>query len=354
MIGATWLIILPKEVKALDLCSDDPLNFDIDLVPRLPRRKNNVIVEGLPAGQTYHFEVVQRTLGQDIQKEIVELTKTNGSYQGELKDQYSVQIDGDRKFFIRQNNTRICEGTYNLPPLRPCQNIVSPPSVTTAEKDTTHVYVEFQNIGERAYYSNPMIRAEGEFTTILFPEYKTDPDNDGTFYGTLLAGTVAWDAGTNNIALDDKFVQTGVCVASFYVGPVGIPTPTPSAPGVPFDPCAEDTTGKCEACLGPLENGIRKYSAEKAWTALGCLSTEPSEFVATFLSFAIKIGGGIAFLLMLWGGFQIMTSTGDPEKLNQGKSILTSAAVGLLFLIFSVLLLRIIGIDILQLPGWQE
>jgi len=125
-------------------------------------------------------------------------------------------------------------------------------------------------------------------------------------------------------------------------------------PGGEFDPCAEDTTGECEACLGPLEAGVRKHSSEKAWTALGCLPTEPADFVAWLLSAAIKIGGGIAFLLMLYGGFQIMTSTGNPEKLSQGKSIITSAVIGLLFIIFAVLLLKIIGIDIFQLPGFEK
>lgn len=351
-IVGTWLTAYPKEIKALDSCSSSPLNFDIDLVPGLPRRKNKVIVSGLFSAATYHFEVVQRSLGQDIQKEIVELIKTNGFYQGELKDAYSVQTDGGRKFFIRQNNTRICEGTYNLPPLRPkCQNIVSPPSITTAEKDTTDVHVKFQNIGERAYYSNPVIRVEGEFATIPFPDFKSD--NDGTFYGIFLAGTVDWDVGTNKIALDDKTVQIGVCVATFYVGPVGMPTPTPGVPPGEFDPCTGDTTEKCKDCLGDLlPDGGRENSAQKVWTALGCLPTDPADFVAWLLSTAISIGGGIAFLLMLGGGFQIMTSSGNPDKLNKGKETLTSAGVGLLFIIFAVLLLKIIGIDIFQLPGW--
>ena len=85
---------------------------------------------------------------------------------------------------------------------------------------------------------------------------------------------------------------------------------------------------------------------------MGCLPTDPAKFVGWLLARAIGIGGGIAFLLMIWGGIAIMTSAGDPEKLNQGKSIITSAISGLLFIIFSVLLLKIIGVDIFQLPKW--
>jgi len=92
-----------------------------------------------------------------------------------------------------------------------------------------------------------------------------------------------------------------------------------------------------------------------SWTALGCITTSsPQEFIAWLLKSVIGIAGGIAFLLMLWGGFQIITSTGDPEKLNKGKEILTSAIIGLVVIIFSVFLLKLIGVDILQLPGFEK
>lgn len=88
-----------------------------------------------------------------------------------------------------------------------------------------------------------------------------------------------------------------------------------------------------------------------AWTALGCISTTPSGFIEWLLKNIIGIAGGIAFLLILYGGFQVLTSGGDPEKLNNGKDIIVSAIAGLLMIIFSVLLLKIIGVDILQIPG---
>ncbi|MEK7182618.1 MAG: hypothetical protein AAB694_00460, partial [Patescibacteria group bacterium] len=79
-----------------------------------------------------------------------------------------------------------------------------------------------------------------------------------------------------------------------------------------------------------------------------------TEFVKWFLGWAIGIGGGVAFLLILWSGFQIMTSAGNPERLKAGREQLTAAIGGLLFLIFSMFLLRLIGVDILQLPGFGE
>lgn len=89
-----------------------------------------------------------------------------------------------------------------------------------------------------------------------------------------------------------------------------------------------------------------------AWTAIGCIQTDPTAFFSTLLSFGIGIAGGIAFLLILLGGFQVMTSTGNPEQLTAGKELVTSAITGLILIIFSVFLLRIIGVNILGLPGF--
>lgn len=93
--------------------------------------------------------------------------------------------------------------------------------------------------------------------------------------------------------------------------------------------------------------------AEKSWTAFGCLPTnEPQEFITWLLGAAIGIAGGIAVLLMIFGGFLIILSSGDPQKLQTGKDILTSAIIGLVVIIFSVFLLRIIGVEILKIPGF--
>lgn len=89
-------------------------------------------------------------------------------------------------------------------------------------------------------------------------------------------------------------------------------------------------------------------------TALGCISTdiESGGFVNTILQLAIGLGGTIALLLILIGVFIITTSAGIPDKLNQGKELITSAVSGLLFIILSIFLLNLIGIQILAIPGF--
>lgn len=89
-------------------------------------------------------------------------------------------------------------------------------------------------------------------------------------------------------------------------------------------------------------------------TAIGCVHTNPAEFVKDMMTFIIGISGGLAFLMMLLGAFQMLTSQGNPETLNAGRERLTSAVIGLLFIIFAVLFLQIIGVDILNIPGFKR
>jgi hypothetical protein len=88
------------------------------------------------------------------------------------------------------------------------------------------------------------------------------------------------------------------------------------------------------------------------WTAIGCIQTDPSMFFSKLLTFGIGIAGGIAFLLILLGGFQILVSAGNPEQMSAGRELVSSAVAGLLLIVFSVFLLRLIGYDILRIPGF--
>ncbi len=87
-------------------------------------------------------------------------------------------------------------------------------------------------------------------------------------------------------------------------------------------------------------------------TAIGCIPVEDTnQFMGYLLGWAIGIGGGIAFLLIVYAAFMITTSSGVPERLKAGQELLTSALMGIIMLIFSVFILRFIGVDILKIPG---
>jgi hypothetical protein len=86
-------------------------------------------------------------------------------------------------------------------------------------------------------------------------------------------------------------------------------------------------------------------------TAIGCIPIGQQEMITFLLRWAIGIAGGIAFILIIIASFQIMTSQGDPKRLQAGKELLSSAIMGLILLIFSAFILRVIGVNILKIPG---
>ncbi len=48
--------------------------------------------------------------------------------------------------------------------------------------------------------------------------------------------------------------------------------------------------------------------------------------------------GSVALLMFIWGGFKWLTAAGNPEKIKQGRSTLTWAAVGLAFIFSSYII----------------
>ena len=85
-------------------------------------------------------------------------------------------------------------------------------------------------------------------------------------------------------------------------------------------------------------------------TAFGCIPTNVVGFVNSFFQIALGFAGGIAFLLMVFGSYRLMFAGGNPESIQQGREIITAAIAGLVVIITSVFLLKVIGFNILGLP----
>jgi hypothetical protein len=87
-------------------------------------------------------------------------------------------------------------------------------------------------------------------------------------------------------------------------------------------------------------------------TAIGCIGGQTvGGFVSRVLAIGIAIAGGVAFLLMIIGTYQVLSSSGDPKKLQAGKELITAAVAGLLFIVFSIFILRVLGEDVLEIFG---
>jgi hypothetical protein len=85
-------------------------------------------------------------------------------------------------------------------------------------------------------------------------------------------------------------------------------------------------------------------------TGIGCIPTDPTELVLKILEIAVGVAGGIALLSVIFGGFKVLTSGGNPDAINEGKGMITNAIAGLVLILFSVAILNIIGFDILGIP----
>ncbi len=89
-------------------------------------------------------------------------------------------------------------------------------------------------------------------------------------------------------------------------------------------------------------------------TAVGPIPTDTADFVGFILKLFLGLAGGIALLLIISSGYRLMVSQGNPEKIQEAKEVLTAAIVGLLFIIFSLVLLQTVGVDILKIPGFGK
>lgn len=127
------------------------------------------------------------------------------------------------------------------------------------------------------------------------------------------------------------------------------PSNTPPPPFPDMKPiCTQLGQGPGSACRQCVED------QGKLWTAIGCVPTNMGEFVKDYVfKFGVGIAGGVAFLYFIYGCFLILTSAGNAERVEEAKSIITSALSGLLLIIFSIVLLRLIGVDILRIPGFS-
>ena len=68
-----------------------------------------------------------------------------------------------------------------------------------------------------------------------------------------------------------------------------------------------------------------------------------SDLVNVFILFLYSIAGIILFFVLVWGGLDVLTSKGTPEKIDSGKHKITSGLIGFALLFISFLAVRLIA-----------
>lgn len=134
-----------------------------------------------------------------------------------------------------------------------------------------------------------------------------------------------------------------------------------------IDPIQTDTCSKgyiCDHAIGcvipspgiePPKQPCQDSNAtlQNCKTALGAIDTSAGGFIKSLLGILMSVSGMIALYLIVRSGYQLMTSRGNPEAIQEARERLTSAIVGLLLIIFSLVILSVIGVDLLKIPGFS-
>ncbi len=215
-------------------------------------------------------------------------------------------------------------------------------------------------------------RIQSETQSILGEKISVTWESMGGLWKTLdgVYGATAYSTPTPTSSLGNTPTPT-ISASATTPTPIttgSIPTPTSSLIHTPTTminfallPTGQPSCDPCGWCQDDPENKPPNWDAcmtclstpKHYYTVLGCLSTVPGVFVQSMMRIVFGICGGIAFLSVLYGSVLILTSSGDPKKLKNGKDTILYSLIGLFLVIFSVFLLRVVGYDILRIPGFR-
>lgn len=186
------------------------------------------------------------------------------------------------------------------------------------------------------------------FTTLVFPTFGI------TIGKTYAQGVVDNYFTCTEIAGDCVYSNVNTCKEGYTVDPS-------KCESTPVSLC-ENTKILCKKTEDEKTNvnnedpeNLRCNDGDGVNTAIGCVPiNDMTSLMSFFLRWSIGIAGGIALLMLIYASFLYMTSAGDPKKTQAAQELMTATIAGLVFLILSVFILNVVGVDILgigQLVG---
>lgn len=101
--------------------------------------------------------------------------------------------------------------------------------------------------------------------------------------------------------------------------------------------------GKCVGCA--LSGGYP--------SAIGCLPLDNvGKFIAeTVFGIGLSIAGAICLMCIIFSAIMLQTSQGSSEQVEKARKTLIQCLSGLVFIIFSIFILRFIGVNLLRIYG---
>lgn len=100
----------------------------------------------------------------------------------------------------------------------------------------------------------------------------------------------------------------------------------------------------------PLVAGAQFRTPEPGGTGLPG-DTKLSDFILRIINIALAIAGLVAVLFLIIGGFRYITAAGNEEASASAKKIITNAIIGIVVIILSFVIVRVISNALLQGGG---
>ncbi len=143
------------------------------------------------------------------------------------------------------------------------------------------------------------------------------------------------------LALSFGFLSTSALNLSPAQAQFELPPPQGPPPDDTFDPLQGPTQATFDT-INPLKVGGSPFADEL---------TSPGAIVSRMLTFVFPLAGMIVFVMLVWGGFEVLMGALNKKSMEAGKQRITAALVGFLLLFSSYWIAQLIewvfGITIL-------
>lgn len=78
-------------------------------------------------------------------------------------------------------------------------------------------------------------------------------------------------------------------------------------------------------------------------TGLNCGTTDPNAFIKNIINILLSVAFALAVLFLIIGGFWYITSAGNEETAEKGKSTAINAIIGIVIIILSYVIVNVVA-----------
>ncbi|MBI3290138.1 hypothetical protein HYZ78_01950 [Candidatus Microgenomates bacterium] len=164
----------------------------------------------------------------------------------------------------------------------------------------------------------------GDYCELLAGEYNCEPGYKPIGKGCSIYSTKELCATAKHLQCVPDSSSTQPGNPANQVGPVG-----PVGPIGPTGPQAPHFVN-----FGQILGGIPGFKFAGGTTG---------EVIGEILKYLLVIAGFLLLLYLIYGGFQLMTSAGNPDKTKGAREIITRAVVGFVVIFVAYWVIQIVG-----------